>query len=155
MEDISFLSDNNRFNFRVAGFVTYKDSILLVKHDKCDFYNIPGGRVKMNESTFDAIKRELQEELGIEVKDPKLFYVFENFFYWIDKNVQELLFVYHVELENNSPLLKERIFINKDNNEEKLYWKNFDELKNIKCLPEIIYDFPKMNLNEITHLVKI
>lgn len=152
-KDINFTLDNNRFNFRVACFITFNNSALLVKNDNCDFYNLPGGRAKINESTLDAVKREIQEELAIEIVNPKLFYIFENFFNWIDKNVQELLFVYHIKLDKNSPLLHNNSFANKDNYEENFYWVKFDEIKNIKCLPEIIYNLPKMNFNQIKHSI--
>jgi 8-oxo-dGTP diphosphatase len=46
-----------------------KDNKFLVIQDADDlFWELPGGKIKHNEKPYDALKREIKEELGIEVE---------------------------------------------------------------------------------------
>lgn len=153
--DINFSEENNRFNFRVAAYITYKDQMLIQKDDVVDFFNLPGGRVKINENTNSAIRRELKEELELKDISPKLMYVAENSFTWQGKHVQELLFVYHLELteEEYKLLPNGKKIANTDS--EKIYWVSKTEVKKKKCLPTLIYDLPKLDVGAITHNISI
>ena len=152
MKDINFSIDNNRFNFRVAGFITCKGKILLQKSTEQVFYNLPGGRVKFGESTIDGIKRELKEELLIDIDTPPLFYVGENFFKWEDKDVQELVFIYRIELEEKYLDILEHHKV-PDNATEYTYWVDKDTLPTLDCRPNLIYDLLKIE-KDFTHSVE-
>jgi nucleoside triphosphatase len=52
------------------------DEILLVKSRKSkDRYVIPGGHIELGETMEDALKREILEETGLAIRDPKLISV--------------------------------------------------------------------------------
>jgi len=63
----------------VAGFIVSEGKVLLAKRPKSkklapDKYHLPGGHVEYGEDLKTALKRELQEELGIDVQvDEPLF----------------------------------------------------------------------------------
>ena len=99
--DISFKYENinGKFNFRVAAFIQNGEKFLLQKSNKDSFYGLIGGRVKFGETTFDAIKREVNEETGVTIidEDINLFKIIENFFVYDNKRFHELLFVYKIE----------------------------------------------------------
>ena len=98
MEDISFYANEGKFNFRVAAYVTCGDKILIQHSDGVDYFSLVGGRVHLGENTIDAVRREIKEEIGVDVKKQKLLVISENFFEWQGKKVHEMLFIYHVEL---------------------------------------------------------
>lgn len=59
----------------VRGIVNYNDKIVLIHRIKTkddgtvrDYYVTPGGKIEENESHEEALRREIKEELGIEIK---------------------------------------------------------------------------------------
>jgi len=62
---------------RVAGIYTENESILLVKHRKFgkEYFLLPGGGQETGETAEEALRREWQEELNIDIQPGKfLFY---------------------------------------------------------------------------------
>lgn len=66
----------------VGGYIrNYKGEILLIKSPKWgDYWLVAGGHIEWGESIEKAIKREIKEELGIEVKYTNLICTFEDIF---------------------------------------------------------------------------
>lgn len=65
----------------VAAFIVKEGKVLLAKRPKSkklapDKYHLPGGHVEYGEDVKAALKREIQEELGIEVEVDEPFYSF-------------------------------------------------------------------------------
>ena len=50
------------------------DRILLQNRTKADWrgYALPGGHVEAGESFVEAVRREMREETGLEIRDPRL-----------------------------------------------------------------------------------
>lgn len=51
----------------VAGFPVCDDRTLLVQHKKLGRWLPPGGHIESNETPDEAVKREIREELGMDV----------------------------------------------------------------------------------------
>jgi nucleoside triphosphatase len=61
--------------------VNDKDEILLVKSYKWgDKYTVPGGHIELGEKSQAAIKREVKEEVGLDVEPVRLLLVQEAIF---------------------------------------------------------------------------
>lgn len=137
-KDITFLYKDAGFNFRVAAFVKCGDYMLLQKSEGADFWNLVGGRVKLGESTEEAIARELLEELGIE-SDKELIWIAENFFMWQGHHAHEMLYIFKVELDE-SCFEKFENFKVIDSQDEYTKWVHKDDIKNYVCKPNLLYD---------------
>lgn len=138
-----------RFSFRVAIILKNRDRVLLEKFD--DFWNMIGGRVHFGEDTLESAKRELKEELGIEIDDLKLINISENFFPWFGKYQQELLFVYTAELNDDIEITKKEEFkcLDKDT---PFKWHNKNDVESLNCKPGIIKKLVMQDAG-ITHYV--
>ncbi len=137
--DISYFNEdvNIKFNFRVAIVVYKKNKILLQKCSKDSFYSLIGGRVQLGESSLSAIKREILEEVGVEVKDKelKLINVAENFFTYNSTKYHELLYIYKLENEEINDMDNFKTLDKEDSFNE---WFDIEEISNLDIKPEII-----------------
>lgn len=78
--DISFKTAEGHFNLRVAGVFIRQNRLLLAKDRDEGYFFLPGGRVKLNETSEEAIRREMIEELDTEIIIHRLLWVVENIF---------------------------------------------------------------------------
>jgi len=61
--------------------VNDKGKILLIKSPKWkDVFVVPGGHIKLGESIEQAVKREIKEEVGLDVEVGKMLLVLESIF---------------------------------------------------------------------------
>lgn len=152
--DISFKTTEGRFNYRVAGLIV-KDNKLLIMQDKGQpYFYVPGGRIKMNEKSEDAVKREIQEELGVEVNVDRMLWINENFFKeeTSEEQFHEVCIFYLVELKENENLKGNEFVVDEEGKIHTYYWKTLDEIKYINLYPhflrEKIVDLP-LHINHI------
>ena len=59
-----------------------------------------GGAIEFGERAEDAIRREMREELGVEIRDPHLLGVLENIFEIEGRRHHEVIFVFDAALAN-------------------------------------------------------
>jgi ADP-ribose pyrophosphatase YjhB (NUDIX family) len=79
-ERISFERNNVQFDHRVAGVALHDGHVLLHRAECDDFWALPGGRCEMMEPSTAALRREMAEEMGADVRVVRLLWVVENFF---------------------------------------------------------------------------
>ena len=78
--DITFCTEQGRFNYRVCAIIINDDKLLAMHDERSPYYYLPGGRVKLHETAEEAIIRELQEELRINAKIIRPLWLNQSFF---------------------------------------------------------------------------
>lgn len=63
-----------------------------------DFHRLVGGSVELGERSIDAVVREVGEELGTTLREPRLLGVLENVFVFEGEPGHEVVFLYAGEL---------------------------------------------------------
>src|SRR5690606_33744841 len=97
------------FQMRVAG-LGFCDGHLLVHRAVHEtFWTLPGGRAEFGEDSAQTLRREMMEELGVEVTVGRLLWVVENFFSYEGSDWHELGFYYLMELPGQFPFDREDI----------------------------------------------
>jgi len=85
----------------VAGAITKGNRILLVRHRLLNKWQIPGGVLELDESVQTAVKRELKEELGIQLETGELISIYSEPKWTIEyankDRVQRVLFFFKME----------------------------------------------------------
>lgn len=102
---LTFDRDGARFTYRVVAVVLDGDRVLLHRAERDDFWALPGGRAELLEPAATGLRREMREELGVEVRVGRLLYVAENFFAHAGKAWHELGLYFLVNLPPDSSLL--------------------------------------------------
>lgn len=91
---ITFDQDESRFNYRVGGLAVEAGRVLLQTADDIDFWVLPGGRAEFGESAADTLRREMREELGLDVDIGRLLWIVENFFTFDARRYHEVGFYF-------------------------------------------------------------
>ena len=124
----------------VDAFIKKDNKYLAVKRRKIEpgTWETPGGRVEFGERIEDALKREIKEEVGIEIKINKFLGWGEGLnCYHIDGTPRHR-FILYFECETVSGELQ---YDNKEASDHR--WITWDEFKKLKPLSKPIKDFFK------------
>ncbi len=136
---ITFDEGDLRFNYRTAGIAIDRNRVLLQEVEGNGFWFLPGGRGEFLEPSRDTLKREMQEELGIEVQIGRLVWVVESFFYLNSKSYHEIGLYFLMELPGTSQLTEKTVFYGEDDGLRLTHkWFRLDELKNITLHPSFL-----------------
>ena len=93
---------NTVFGVRATALIVQNRKLLVTK-DKGKYYTI-GGAIQVNESTEDAVVREVREELGVKAQAGQLAFVVENHFEQAGVHFHNIEFHYFVDLLERAPL---------------------------------------------------
>lgn len=100
---IRLTSGKRRFNYRIAG-LGFRDGHVLVHRATHEvFWTFPGGQAEIGETSEETLRREMIEELGVEVQVERLLWVVENFFDLEKRRWHELGFYYLMEIPASFP----------------------------------------------------
>lgn len=148
--DISFVVENEKFNYRVCGIIISNGKILAMHNERSPYYFLPGGRVKMGETAENAIIREIKEELDITPTIVRPLWLHQSFFKEeIDHlNYHELCIYFLLDISNTNILINGDKFTRIEHEHKHVFeLVEFSRLKNEYFYPlflkEKIYDLPQ------------
>lgn len=131
------------------------DQILVEEtYDKAvnkTFYRPVGGTVEYGENSKETIIREVKEELNAEIQEPKLKFVIENLFTYLDQIGHEVDFIYEADLVDNDLYKREVIEGIEGINPYKAVWKSINEFEDNeqeKLVPDGLLDLLLANHSE-------
>ena len=148
--DIKFEKDDYKFNVRSSCIIKDKEhkNIILTNMRAVkdhEAFILPGGRLEVLENSYEAICRELEEELGIKL-EYKLISIEENIVK--DNKFHMLEFVFYAEIENFD-LVKSL-----DDGWDKFKIVNISKIDEIDIRPKTVKKLIKQEkYNEIAHNV--
>jgi len=135
-----------KISFRPSayGFVQDGDKIITLTNKGNGKVWFPGGGLNLGEKMEDGLKREIQEEAGIDVTVEKIVLVKENFFYYkpLDEAYHAFLFFYLCK-----PVSTELVAdgLVDDEESEKPRWTKISDIK-IEDLSDLADDiYPVLN----------
>ena len=149
--DISFKSDDKKFNYRVCAMIISEGKILAMKDERSPYYYLPGGRVEIGETAENAVIREVQEELGISPEIIRPLWLNQAFFTEDVDNIHyhELCIYFLMDTTNTDLLSRGKIFTTKEGLRTHTFeWLEFDRLKDEYFYPlflkKDIFNFPEV-----------
>jgi RpiB/LacA/LacB family sugar-phosphate isomerase len=126
-------------NVIARAIITHENHILLTtatennKDFSSDLYFLPGGHVEYKESAVDALKREIEEEMGLPIFNIEFAGALECTWDRKGKIYHEINLVYKIDLPsmdlNNPPKAIDHAF-------HQFVWRPLTEVKSYKILPQ-------------------
>ena len=130
--DISFRSDNEKFNYRVCAMIISDGKILAMHDDRSPYYYLPGGRVTIGETAENAVIREVQEELGVTPKIVRPLWLNQAFFTEDVDNLRyhELCIYFLMDISNTDLLERGNLFTSNEGHRTHIFeWLEFERLR--------------------------
>ncbi len=118
---------SNLFHVIVCAAIKNSKNQILLARRKADkklggFWEFPGGKLESGEDLVTALKREIHEELKLEIKNEKLLHI-KPFVY---PHGQVLILFYVCDLESGTPQLVDH---------DEIRWCNNAEMRSLELLP--------------------
>ena len=130
-QDFRTTVGNTVFGVRATALILH-DGKLLVTKDRGKHYTI-GGAIQVNESTEEAIVREVGEELGVKAQAGQLAFIVENRFEEDGVYFHNIEFHYLVDLLEDAPLTMQE-----DEKRQPCEWIDLDKLEDIQLVPAFL-----------------
>lgn len=116
--------ENKTFRYRASGIIIENGCLLLAKNNNLPYLYSVGGGVHIDETSEEAVKREVLEETGISYEVERLAYISERFY----KDQHRLTFYFLMKPKGNQEL-------NVQNENEQMVWIPLNELNKYDVSP--------------------
>ncbi len=138
--DLSVLVGETKLNIRVSVLLNTPKGFIFEK-DKGGFYSPIGGRIKTNETSIESAKREVKEEIGIDLSDIIYISTIENFFKYDGIRYHEINIVHQTYFPDELILPEGFHFFKKS------------EITDIDIKPDVIKKIICENGNKRSHII--
>ena len=149
-QDICFVRSGLLFRLRAAAIIIHEGCVLMVKNDCAPYYYSVGGAVRLGETSQDAVRREVQEECGLDLGILRLAAIHQNFFRDSGSDGHswhELAFYYLMDYKGER--LSSARSISMLGNPETLHWIPLDTYSQHKAYPAFLADLETILLSPV------
>jgi ADP-ribose pyrophosphatase len=150
-QDLSFKVEQCGFTYRVGAIIIKDRKLLMVKHEDYPCYYTVGGKVRINETSEEAILREVYEETGIEFEIDRFSFINERFFEIAGEHNHEIAF-YFLMKENTNIGLSHLKFTDQGS-KETLHWIPMESLDKTYIIPEFFKTKLLEGMPGIEHII--
>ncbi|MFB8788967.1 MAG: NUDIX hydrolase [Potamolinea sp.] len=107
------------------------------------FYRVMGGGVDFGETSYEALKREFQEEIQAELTNIKYLGCLENLFTFNGQQGHELLQLYQCDFVDQKFYQLEEMFFAEGERKKKALWVDINRFKSgeLRIVPENFLDY--------------
>lgn len=156
--DITFKTEEGRFNYRVCAIIRHENKLLAMKDERSPYFYLPGGRVSLHETAEQAILREVKEELEIDADIIRPLWFNQSFFTEdVDQEqYHELCLYFLLDISRTELLTKGSKFsLTEGKHHHTFEWLPFKQLKSEYIYPlfikDKIFDLP----NDLTMITEM
>ena len=142
------------FNYRVVGVAIHDNSVFLHQAEGEDFWTFPGGRAEFGESAEQTLRREMREEIGVDVEVVRLLWFAENFFTYAGKYYHEIALYFLMRLPTGCRYLTEPGPFQGDEQGIELTFRWFPHRLEILSSLPLLPSFLQMGLQELPESVR-
>lgn len=153
--DCGFQKEDNWFRYRAAAIIVEDGCVLFAGNEIDDYLYSIGGGVHMNETSEDAVVREVFEETGVHYEIDRLAIIHENFFYGDGGTINgyhchEVAFYYLMKPRGSKKLHSNSYTCGV---KESMHWIPIEDLDKYRAFPTFIKEYLNNTPKEIVHIV--
>lgn len=145
---VTFVRNGIRFKQRVGAIVLDADKRILLVRSPDGFWFLPGGRVEFMESSQEAVRREMKEELGFACTAERLLWVIEDFYAYQGERVHEIALYYLVRPPQDCAIMdgRQTVTLDEEGTPFEAKWFPLRSLATLDlrpaCLIQLLGDIP-------------
>ncbi|MDF2629318.1 MAG: yqkA [Symbiobacteriaceae bacterium] len=153
--DIDVRLGSTQFAVRVGAIFLHEGHVLLHQSDADVLWCLPGGRARAMESSAEAVRREMAEELSADVEVGPMQWVLENFFAYGGRTWHELGLYHLCSFTDRAWYDLTRTYVGSENGTLKLTFRwhpiaRVDEVRGL--VPKALYQALKALPQGLTHI---
>ena len=154
--DLKFKTPGGLFNYRAGAIIIHNGKYLLMKNPEDTYFYSVGGRVHYDETTEEAVVREVREETGITLEIDRILFFQEQFFdeETTGEHIHELG-VYYLMRDSEALDRVECRSVTGRGAAEELVWVRPEELRGIPFVPESVGERLLGLPETMEHLIEI
>ena len=144
------------FRLRAAAIIIQNNQVLMAHNEHEPYYYSVGGAVAQNESTEEAVLREVFEETGFHYEIDRLAFILENFFIMPvngePKKCHEIAFYYLMKPRESMETRCKSLGMN--GGKEEMVWLPLDQLADKYLYPTFFKEYLHAIPDGVTHLIE-
>lgn len=142
---------NGRISVRVGAICRNGDRILLQRKRPDPFWAVPGGSLEVGETSRAGVRREMSEELGVDVEIGRLLALVETSFELDGVTFQQVGLYYQVDMPPEVTGVASPVSVEETTDLE-YRWFSPDELKELDVRPQVFKEALVSGIQDFVHI---